>query len=56
MHPQMSITGMPQVEIIVAKEGAQMPAGNITIVANVTNLDLVNKLGQANVAGEGHIH
>ncbi len=53
---QMNTTGTPQVKIIEPKEGAQIPAGNITVMANVTNFNLVNKLGQANAAGEGHLH
>lgn len=48
---QMSTTGMPQVKIIEPKEGDQIPAGNITVMANATNFSLVNKLGQASVAG-----
>ena len=43
---QMTTTGTPQVKIIEPKEGAQIPAGNITVMANVTNFNLVNKLGQ----------
>ena len=53
---QMSTTGTPQVKIIEPKKDAQIPAGNITVMANVTNFNLVDKLGQANTAGEGHLH
>ena len=53
---QMTTTGMPQVKIIEPKEEVQIPAGNISVMANVTNFNLVNKLGQASVAGEGHLH
>jgi hypothetical protein len=53
---QMSTSEMPKITIISPKEGATIPAGNVTIMVNVTNFKLVNKLGQANVPGEGHIH
>jgi len=53
---QMNTSNMPTIMITSPKEGATIPAGNVTIMANVTNFKLVNKLGQANVAGEGHIH
>jgi plastocyanin len=53
---QITTTGMPQVKIIEPKEGAQIPAGNISVMANVTNFKLVNKLGHASVEGEGHLH
>jgi hypothetical protein len=46
----------PGITIISPKEGAMIPSGNVTVKANVTNFKLVNKLGRANVAGEGHIH
>lgn len=53
---QMSTSGMPKIMITSPKEGAMIPSGNVTIMVNVTNFNLVNKLGQANVAGEGHVH
>lgn len=53
---QMATSGMPQITIAGPKEGAQMPAGNVTVTVDVKNFDLVNKLGGANAAGEGHIH
>lgn len=53
---QMATSGMPQITITEPKEGAQIPAGNVTVTVDVKNLDLVNKLGGANAAGEGHIH
>ncbi len=48
--------GSPQIRIIQPSAGGSLPAGNITIAVDVTNFNLVDKLGQANVAGEGHIH
>jgi plastocyanin len=47
---------MPKITIISPKEGKQILSDNITILVNITNFDLVNKLGQPNVPGEGHIH
>jgi plastocyanin len=48
--------GSPQITITSPKEGAILPAGNITVSVQVMNFSLVNKLGQTSVAGEGHIH
>lgn len=46
----------PQITITQPQAGQSIPAGNITITVNVLNFNLVDKLGQPNVAGEGHIH
>jgi plastocyanin len=48
--------GSPQSMITEPKEGAILPAGNITVSVSVKNFNLSNKFGQANVTGEGHIH
>jgi hypothetical protein len=48
--------GNPQITITSPKEGATIPAGNVTVSVHVDDFSLVNKLGQANVADEGHIH
>ncbi len=53
---QMATSGMPQITITEPKEGAQIPVGNVTVTVDIKNFDLVNKLGGANAAGEGHIH
>jgi outer membrane protein assembly factor BamB len=45
----------PIVKIAAPLNRATIPPGNITVTVQVSNLNLVNKLGQANVAGEGHI-
>jgi hypothetical protein len=44
------------VEIISPQDGATVPPGDITVVAQVTNFKIMDKLGQANVPGEGHLH
>jgi hypothetical protein len=49
-------SGMPTITITSPREGATIPAGNVTVMVNVTGFNLVNMLGAANVAGEGHIH
>ncbi|MDD1678160.1 MAG: hypothetical protein LUO93_03115, partial [Methanomicrobiales archaeon] len=52
----MSSAGTPAITIISPAENALVPPGNVSVSVRVQNLTLVNKLGQANVAGEGHIH
>jgi len=46
----------PSIEITSPANGATIPAGNVTISVKVSNFNIVNKLGQTNVSGEGHIH
>jgi plastocyanin len=48
--------GMPSIIIMSPSDGSSVTAGNITVGVNVSNFNLVDKLGKANVAGEGHIH
>ena len=48
-------SGLPSVTITSPTEGAIIPAGNITVTADVKNFKLVNKLGQMDVGGEGHL-
>ena len=48
-------SGTPSIQIIQPQNGATLTAGNIAVTVQVSNFNLVNKLGQANVAGEGHI-
>lgn len=45
-----------QINITDPKNGATVSPGDVKISVDVKNFDLVNKLGQANVAGQGHIH
>jgi len=37
---QMSTNEMPKITIISPKEGATIPAGNVTIMVNITNFKL----------------
>jgi hypothetical protein len=46
----------PRIDISDPPNGAIREVGPITIHADVTNFKLADKLGQANRAGEGHIH
>jgi hypothetical protein len=45
----------PQVEIISPQQGDLVSFGSISVDVQVTNFNLVDKLGQANVPGEGHL-
>jgi hypothetical protein len=49
-------SGLPSVTITSPTEGAIIPPGNVTVTVDVKNFKLVNKLGQMDVAGEGHIN
>ncbi len=46
----------PQVTITSPADSASVPAGDITVSIQVANFNIVDKQGQANAAGEGHIH
>ena len=52
---EIQTEGLPSVKITSPTEGAIVPAGNVTITADVTNFKLVNKLGKMDVPGEGHL-
>ena len=49
-------TPTPTLSIALPANGANVPQGDITINAQVTNFNVVDKQGQASVAGEGHLH
>jgi outer membrane protein assembly factor BamB len=46
----------PRITISSPSNGKIVRTGNITIYTGVENFNLVDKLGKANVPGEGHIH
>ena len=52
---EIQTSGLPSVTITYPTEGAIIPAGNITVSADVKNFKLVNKLGQKDITGEGHL-
>jgi hypothetical protein len=49
-------SAVPSIKILEPTDGSEVPAGNVTVVVEVNDFELVNKLGQNNVEGEGHIH
>ncbi|WP_164913766.1 outer membrane protein assembly factor BamB family protein [Methanoculleus taiwanensis] len=51
-----NMTGVPNVTITMPENGSTVSAGNVTVDVNITNFSLVDNLGGAPVAGEGHIH
>jgi glucose/arabinose dehydrogenase len=50
------IAGTPQITIISPTDEETISSSNVTVLVQVQNFNLVDKLGQANVPGEGHIH
>ncbi|WP_442919434.1 cupredoxin domain-containing protein, partial [Methanoculleus sp.] len=54
--PAGNETAEANVTIVEPVEGANVTAGNVTVSVNVTNFTLVEPTGQANAAGEGHLH
>lgn len=46
----------PTITIVSPSDGATVPAGDVTLTVQVSNFNIVDKQGQANVPGEGHIH
>jgi len=45
-----------KIEIISPQNGATVPPGDVAVTVQVTNFNIVDKQGQANVAGAGHVH
>lgn len=56
MTSEVQTGGQPSVTITSPTEGATIPGGNVTVTVDVKNFKLVNKLGQMDVTGEGHLH
>lgn len=46
----------PSVEIVDPVNGTKVPEGEVSIHIDITNFDIVDKLGEDPVTGEGHIH
>ena len=46
----------PSIGITSPMNGSTISAGNVIVSVKVSNFNIVNKLGQTNVSGEGHIH
>ncbi len=54
--PSPTPTPAPTLSITSPREGASVPAGDVTVSAQVTNFKVVDKQGMANLPGEGHLH
>lgn len=46
----------PGISIISPSASANLPAGDVTVTVSVSNFNVADKQGQANVSGQGHIH
>jgi hypothetical protein len=55
--PAYPTTGAaPGISIVTPSNGANLPAGDVTVTVSVINFNVVDKQGQADVSGQGHIH
>ena len=50
------LTAQPELTITSPSDNAVINGSSVTVMVSMKNFNLVDKLGQANVAGEGHIH
>ncbi len=50
-----STASSPSIVIAAPQGGTTVPAGDITVSVQVSHLSLVDKVGKANVKGEGHV-
>jgi hypothetical protein len=48
--------GSPSIKITSPNDGTTIPAGDVKISIQVDDFALENKLGAANVDGQGHVH
>lgn len=55
VQPLGLISGSPIVLVTAPVDVSTIPAGDVEIDTMVSNFNLVNNIGQANVAGEGHL-
>jgi plastocyanin len=51
-----STSAVPTLVILSPTDGASLSAGDISINVQTSNFNVVDKQGQANVVGEGHLH
>jgi hypothetical protein len=49
-------TGTPGISIVSPSDGSSLATGDVTVTISVNNFSVVDKQGQTNVAGQGHIH
>jgi len=52
----LPVCAAPMIKILEPTDSSNVSAGNVTVMVEVNDFELVNKLGQDSVAGEGHIH
>jgi len=48
--------GPSSLAILSPRDGASVPSGNVTVDIQVSNFNIVDKQGQANVSHDGHVH
>lgn len=48
--------GNPTISITYPPANANLPSRDVSVTVQVRNFQLVNKFGQANVKGQGHVH
>jgi len=53
---QPAVPAVPKVIITSPVDGATLPSGNVAVTIQVQNFSIVDKQGQANVVGQGHVH
>jgi len=53
---QPAVPAVPKVTILSPGNGANLPAGNVTVTIQAQNFTIVDKQGQADVTGQGHVH
>lgn len=52
----VNATPVPTLTIVTPTNGVVTPSSNIAVAVQVTNFNVVDKQGQTNVPGEGHLH
>jgi ABC-type Fe3+-hydroxamate transport system substrate-binding protein len=48
--------GGPAISIVAPEDGATLEAGDVVVNVSIESFELVDKLGQDPVQGEGHVH
>lgn len=46
----------PSVKIVLPQNGSNVPGGNITVQVEIHNFVVVDRLGEPNLSGQGHLH
>jgi plastocyanin len=53
---QPAVPAVPTVNITSPANGATLPAGDVAVTIQAQNFTIIDKQGQASVAGQGHVH